>query len=220
MSPMCFAAYAAPSTPEVREPLAESPTPGEVSNSFAKQSGSEVFRASQSVWELAEEQKQSRSKGPGNNLPPISRLPGCRCAQHSLFLPRLEESGFISTGPHLFHEGPMPAGRACPGLGRWHSWLRSHTSSLTPHRPQRFPLNQALHIPIEEVPSVTAESHGPAPPRSAKEGRDELNPSEERMESRQLLLRVALAGQPGGQPGLSLARGADEEHSMQKAMTG
>lgn len=188
MSPACFAAYAAPSTPEVRAPLAESPTPGEVSNSFAKQSGSEVFRASQSMWELAGEQKQSRSKGPGNNLPPISRLPGCRCAQHSLFLPRLEESGFISTGPHLFHEGPVPPGRACPGLGRWHSWLRSHTSSLTPHRPRRFPLNQAFHIPIKEVPFATAGSRGPAPPHSARKERDEPNLRKERTKSRGLLL--------------------------------
>jgi len=168
MSPTCFAAYAAPSTLEVRESLAELPTPAEVSNSFAKQSGSEVFRALQSVCELAGEQKQSRSKGPGNNLLPISRLPGCRCAQHSLFLPRLEESGFIRTGPHLFHEGPVPPSRACLGLGRWHSWLCSHPSSLNPPRPQRFPLNQAFDIPVTEAPFATAGIRGPAPPCSAR----------------------------------------------------
>lgn len=225
MSPTCFAAYAAPSTPEVREPLAELPTPAEVSNSFAKQSASEVFRASRSMWELAREQKQSRSKGPGNNLPPISRLPGCRCAQHSLFLPRLEESGFISTGPHLFHEGPMPPSRACPGLGRWHSWLRSHTSSLTPHRPQRFPLNQAFDIPIKEAPFTTAGSRGPAPPRSARKARDEPNPREEGTESHRPLLGVALAGQLGRQPqslpSVACRRGAQhaEGYARLKATT-
>lgn len=74
MSQTCFAAYAAPSTLEAREPLAELPTPAEVSNSFAKQPGSEAFRASQSMWELAREQKQSCRGGPGNNLPPTT---GC-----------------------------------------------------------------------------------------------------------------------------------------------
>lgn len=193
MSPACCAAYAAPSTLEVREPLAELPRPAEVSKSFAKQPGSEVFRASQSVWELAGEPKQSHSKGPGNNLPPISRLPGFRCAQHSLLLPRLEQSRLISTGPHLFHEGPVPPSGACPGLGRWHSWPCSHTSSLTPPSPQRFPLNQAFDIPMEEAPFATAGTCGPAPPRSARKARDELNPGEGRMASHRLLLGVTLA---------------------------
>lgn len=83
--------------PEVRGPLAELPTPAELSRSSAKRPGSEALRAWRGVWELAAEQKQSRSTGPGNNL-----RPALRCAQHALLLPALERSGFISAGPHLF----------------------------------------------------------------------------------------------------------------------
>lgn len=54
---------------------------------------------------------------------------------------------------------------------------------------------------------------------SARKARDEPNPREERMESHRLLVGVALAGQPGGQPGLSLAGHADE-HCTQEAMPG
>lgn len=167
------------------------------------------------MWELAGEQKQSRSKGPGNNLQPISC---CRCAQHSLFLPRLEQSGFISTSPHLFQEGPMPWSRTCPRLGRWRSWLRSHTSCLTPHRPQRFPLNPAFHIPIKEAPFATAGSHGPAPPPlPVKRG---MSRTPERMDGKPPVSpQSSQSSRAGQQPGLSLARVADEQ-CMQKAMPG
>lgn len=122
--------------------------------------------------------------------------------------------------PTSFMKGPCPQAEPAWGWGDGTAGSAPKTSSLTPHRPQRFPLNQAFDIPVKEALFATAGSRGPAPPCSARKARDEPKPREERTESHRLLLGVALAGQPGGQDSLFLAGCADEEHGTQEATPG
>lgn len=100
------------------------PTPMEVHSSPAKQPASEALTASQDMWELAGEQQQSRSRGPGNNLRPAW---GClaACVLSTLLLPALQPSAFIA--PLLSHTGLV-----LPGLGRWYQWPHAHISTMTP----------------------------------------------------------------------------------------
>lgn len=100
------------------------PTPTEVHSSSAKQPGSEALAASQGVWELAGEQQQSRSRGPGNSLRPAWG----RLAAHVLstqLLPALQQNAFIA--PLLFHTELVLL-----GLGRWYHWSHAHISTMTP----------------------------------------------------------------------------------------
>lgn len=150
MSPARCAAYAAPSTPEVSEPLAALPTPAGVRNSFAKQSGSEGSRASPSVWELAGEHFNHVARALG------TAQPGWVCSA----LPPAPRAGGEQSHQCLFHRGLVPPagpawgwGAGTAGCAPHNSWLCSPqqlavlpTSSLTP---QRGPLNRHFHTPAK-----------------------------------------------------------------------
>lgn len=100
------------------------PTPTEVHSSSAKQPGSEALAASQGVWELAGEQQQSRSRGPGNSLRPAwgrlaarvlstQLLPAAErihCSPplpHRACAPRAGEMVPLVPCPHQHHDPPM-----------------------------------------------------------------------------------------------------------------
>lgn len=117
MSPPCCAAYDAPSTPEVSEPLAALPTPAEVGNSFAKQSGSEGSRASQSVWELAGECFNHVCRALG------TAQPGWVCSA----LPPSPRAGGAWSHQRLFHQGLVPPAGLAWGWG-------AGTAASAPHK--------------------------------------------------------------------------------------
>lgn len=149
MSPAGCAAYAAPSTPEVSEPLAALPTPAEVRSSFAKQSGSEGSRASQSVWELAGEHFNHVARALG------TAQPGRVCSA----LPQLPgpgERGVISAS---FTKGWCPQ-RGLPGAGALAQLALLPTrAGSAPHKlpdPPRGPLDRHFHAPAKRSREVAA----------------------------------------------------------------
>lgn len=113
------------------------PTP-KVRNSFAKQSGSEGSRASQSVWGLAGEHFHHIARASG------TAQPGCGCAQHALLL---QGRGSAESSAPL-----SPWARAPSGASR--GW-GTGTASSAPHklpdppRAQRGPLNRHFHTPTK-----------------------------------------------------------------------
>lgn len=149
----------------------------EVHSSPAKQPASEALTASQDMWELAGEQQQSRSRGPGNNLRPAW---GClaACVLSTLLLPALQPSAFIA--PLLSHIGLV-----LPGLGRWYHWPHAHISTMTPP-------HWILGTPVEETTLVAAGCGDSVPPHSARQAGDRLDLTE-RMESHHI---GHLAGHP------------------------
>lgn len=154
------------------------PTPTEVHSSSAKQPGSEALAASQGVWELAGEQQQSRSRGPGNSLRPAWGRLAARVLSTQL-LPAAER---IHCSPPLPHRACAPrAGEMVPLVPC------PHQHHDPPHGPQLL-----FGTPVEEATLVAVGSGGSMPPHSARGAGDGLDLAE-RMESH----RVGhLAGQP------------------------
>lgn len=149
---------------------------------------------SSSMWELAGEQKQSRSRGPGNNLPPIPRLPGCRCAQRSLALLRLKGERILQ------HRSPPLSRSACapeqglPGAGALAQLaLRPHKLP-DPPQPSAVPFEPGFRHPNKRGPIRNRRKSWLSTFSQCQKRDMSRKPREERTESHALLLAVVLAG--------------------------
>lgn len=147
------------------------PTP-KVRNSFAKQSGSEGSRASQSVWGLAGEHFHHVARASG------TAQPGCGCAQHALLL---QGRGSAESSAPL-----SPWARAPSGASRgWGTGTASSAPHKLPDPPMgpAGPFELAFPHPNKEAPSATAGSHGPESPRGARGAEEGPNCREEGVEA-------------------------------------